>query len=444
MTSVKVNAASLAQLLTNADPTRARALMGQLSGGSNDGNALHDIFADFGYPEVIRFDYLWNMYRRFGIARAVVDLPVAEGWRELPEIEASAQFLSDFEKLSERTKFWQRMKALDTRQRVGRYAGLIMRIKDGKQSHEPFEGGAFGESSLVSMLPVYEGELEVHETDQDPTSDNFGQPSMYTYKADAPSNRNERTNARIKIHPSRVIVAAEGADNGSIYGIPALEGCFNSLIDLRKIIGSGGEGFYRNAAQSLVFTLRDTAEIDDVGPLLADFNDQADDFTRNRMRRSLWTPNMDAQTLDSNLSSPKDHFAAALADVSASSNIATTILIGNQQGRLASSEDGRRFLRLVQSRRLGFQNDTLMQVLNWLIEGGFLPADKYTITWQDAMAPSDDDKLANADKMADINQKSFNSGEGSPFAAEEIREAAGFEPEDLPEPSEELTGDDED
>lgn len=444
MTTVRVNAAALAQLVANrTDEAQARVLMGRLSGGSNDGNTLHDVFADFGYPEEVRFEHLWNMYRRFGIARSIIDMPVDEGWRELPKVEASAAFLRELDSLARRTSLWQRLVALDRRQRVGRYAGLFMRVKDGLQPHEPLDGKLFGESALMAIIPVYESEIKVLEVDNDAASENFGMPTMYQYSTGEQANRNERTTNTMNIHPSRLVVAAEGADNGSIYGIPAMEACFNSLIDLRKIIGAGGEGFYRNAAQSLVHSLREVANIEEIEPLLEGFSEQSDDFVRNRMRRSLWTPNMDTSTLDSALVQPKEFFNIALADVSACSNIPSTIIMGQQTGKLASTEDGNRFLRVIQSRRLGFQNELVHSVFGWLMANGILPADDYEIKWPDAMASSDQQKLANAAMMADINQKSFQSGEGAPFAGEEIREAAGYEPEELPEPSESLDDEDE-
>ena len=57
------------------------------------------------------------------------------------------------------------------------------------------------------------------------------------------------------------------------------------------------------------------------------------------------------------------------------------------------------------------------------------------------MAPSKEEKLDNAAKMAEINQKAFQSGEEPPFTAEEIRDEAGYDPEDLVEPDD---GDDPD
>ncbi len=393
-----------------------------LSGGNDCGDTLHNIFLDYGYPETLEFSNFWNMYRRFGIATNVVKLPVDTGWSTPPEIEGSLK--KEFEKLNDRIKIWPRLKGLDKRQRVGRYAGMFMRVRDGKLPEQPMDSLA-GENSIVDMVPLYESQLEVVDSDNDATSDDFGKPIMLQYRQSVVGSRNEEVSSTINIHASRIVFAAEGSDNGWIYGIPVLEPIYNSLMDLRKIIGGGGEGFYKNSAQSIVFDLRDPAAASSYADKLEDFNDQYDEFTKDRSRRALWTPGMESKTLSSNLISPKEFFNVALNDVAAGSGIPATILIGQQTGRLASDEDGKFFLANVQSRRLDFMTSMTGDVLDWLIKYRALPSSDYEIVWDDLLARSDDEKLANAEKMASINQMQFLSGGEIPFSGDEIREAAG-------------------
>ena len=423
------------------DQSLRQRLASAISGGYDFADTMHNVFIDFGYPSVITFSQFWNMYRRFGIASNVVELPVDTGWIDTPEIEGSPQFNSELEKLIKDNDLFTRLKGLDTRQRVGRYAGMFMRVRDGKQPDQPIDGTLSGVGALVQMIPLYEGQLEVLTTESNLSSDDFGMPTMYMFNAGSDGNRNEKVNQAFSIHPDRIVIAAEGADNGDILGISSLEASFNSLMDLRKIIGAGGEGFYRNAAQSVIFKLTDAASAKNNKPLLDKFNEQFDDFTRNRMRRAMWTPGLDADPLESNLINPKEFFNNALNDVAAASKIPATILIGQQTGRLASGEDSRHFLSMVNSRRQNFMTQMTRAVLDWFIQFGILPASDYEIEWTDLLALSDTDKLANANSMADVNQKQFLSGGGVPFAGEEIREAAGFEPESEFESSEELPED---
>lgn len=413
-------------MITNALSTSIRDRVGAVMSGGNDvGDTLHQISADFGYPETIEFNQLWNMYRRSGIAGAVVELITDSCWIDSPDIVGSDQFNSDLKTLSDKLNLFQRLKGGDIRQRVGRYSGLFMRVRDGKKPQEPLEK-LNGIGSLVEIIPLYESQLEVIETDKDIMSDSYGKPTMYQLKGGVAGDRNGDLST-FSIHPSRVVIASEGADDGSIYGISSLERPFNALMDIMKIIGSGGEGFYKNAAQSIVLELTDAASAKQNSKLLDGLNENIDDFMKNRSRRSLWTPGLKPTTLQSNLVNPKDFLMNSLYDVAASTKIPVTILIGQLTGRLASNEDGIRLLSQAKSRRENFLNEYVGNAIDWFIFYGILPASNYEIEWSDLMATSGNDKLSIAGKMAEINQKQFQSGGDIPFSGDEVRIAGGFE-----------------
>lgn len=422
------------------------SLANLISGTYDNSDTLHNVYCDFGYPLSVTFKQLWNMYRRFGIAKNAVELPIEMTWLTYPEIKSeNPQFVNDFEELVKTQDFWQRLKGVDTRQRVGRYAGLFMRVRDGLSPDKPIAETSLGLSGLVDIIPLYEGQLQVLHVDQDVLSDNYSRPIMYQLRAGVSGNRNEHASASVNIHPSRVVIAAEGADDGNIYGIPALEPCYNSLMDLRKIIGAGGEGFYRNAVQSIVFELMDTSKAHVNKDILEKFTTAFDDWIKNRARRSMMSPGMKPHVLTSSLSSSKDHFNAALNDVAAATKIPATILIGQQTGRLASSEDSRSFLSGINSRRQNYGAELITTAVEWLIKYGVLPTADFEIEWDDLLALSDTEKLDNAFKMADINSKQSGIGGEVIFSGDEIRESAGYDPvEDFEADGEELDDLDED
>lgn len=432
------------QLKPNAVETW-RDIVGRSFSGSNyTGDTLHQIGDDYGYPDRLDFSNYWNMYRRFGIAKSVIELPVDTTWKTPPKIEGSDALKKDIDTLIKKFKIWQRAKGLDTRQRVGRYAGMYMRVRDNQMPNTKVEA-LNGLGSLVEMMPLYESQLKITQTDQDMLSDTYGQPILYQYSGNVEGDRNENINEVIIIHASRIIPAAEGADSGWIYGIPALEAVFNSLMDLRKIAGAGGEGFYKNAAQSIVFELKDAASATQNKTLLGKFNEMADNFLRNRFRRSLWTPGLEAKVLESNLANPKEFFMNSLADVAAGTTppIPSTVLIGQQTGERASTEDSKTFLSSIQSRRENFGTELVSNIIDWMMVHGILKKEEYEIIWDDLLARSDVEKMASAKDMAETNQKQFQSGQGVPFTPEEIREAAGFDESEIIDPGGEEIGDDE-
>ena len=424
--------AKASRLLLAGNASQQQAVRSQiaaaLSGGYDFADTLHNVYLDYGYPSTITFTQHWNMYRRFGIATRGVELYPVQTWLAPPVVTGGGQFESELAQLVKQRKLWRRLRGLDVRQRVGRYAGLFMRVRDGKQPHEPIAGTLGGVDSVVEMVPLYESQLKVTTTETNPAAENFDQPTMYQYSGSAPGNRNEHAAQSFEIHPDRVIVAAEGADNGSIYGVPVLESVYNSLMDLRKILGAGGEGFYKNAAQNVVFNLQDPSTAKANASLLQDFNNNYDDFAANRQRRAMWTPGLEAKTLESSLVNPKDFAMNSLMDVSSGFNTPLSLLIGNQEGRLAGDQDTKGFLRQVQARREDFGEELVVSVIEWFQRFGVLPAAEFAVEWPDATEASDEERLANADKMADTNQKQYLSGGEPVYSAEEIREQGGFDP----------------
>lgn len=418
-----------AQMLLNSINDVRSKIAQAVSGGYDFADTLHNIFLDFGYPHKLAFFNYWNMYRRFGIAKNIVELPTDITWMRAPKVESdNAQFMREFERAADYLSLWSRMHAIDKRQRVGRYAGMFMRVRDGLTPDKPIEQVLNGVGAIVQMVPLYEGQLEVLETESDARADDFGMPKMYQFSGGAIGNRNDKIASAFSIHPDRIVICSEDSDDGGIYGTSALEAPYNSLMDLRKILGGGAEGFYKNAAQSILFNLQDGASAKANEALLERFNEQYDDFAYNRMRRAMWTPGMEAKTLQSDLITPKDFFFNALYDVAASSKIPATILIGQQTGRLASSEDSRSFLSMINSRRENFATDSINAIIDWMIKYGILPSAQYSVEWDDLLALSKNEQLDNAQKMAEINDRQFRSGGSIAFSGEEIREAAGFDP----------------
>ena len=401
------------------------------SGGYDNADTMHQIYEDFGYPDKLTFDNFWNMYRRFGIAKGVVDILVDLTWVDAPVIESeNEQFANEFNELVRNTYLWNRLKGLDKRQRVGRYAGMFVQVKDNKTPDKPL-GKLSGLNSIVKLVPLYEGQLEVMQVETDPRKENYDEPLMYQYKGKGTGSRNEDSGSSFQVHPSRVIMAAEGADDGSIYGTSSLECVYNDLMDLRKISGAGGEGYYQNTRHAPIFTADDEFSSDDNQEALAD----AIDEYLSKHRKRLVLKGIEAKFPNIQLTDPKEFYQNCINNIAAGSGIPSAFLIGQQTGRLASDKDSRHLMTLAQSRRDNFLTLLVEQFLDWCIEHAVLPSADYKVCWGDLLTLSDDEKVEVVRKMSEINQKQFLSGMQPVFTEEEMRERAGYSilPEDMPD-----------
>lgn len=406
-----------------------------LTGGYDFADPLHNIYSDFGYPFSLTFFNFWNMYRRFGLAKAVCNIPPDFTWSDLPEIDGGEKFNSELEQLAKNVKLWARLKGLDRRQRVGRYAGLFIRVKDDKKLNEPIES-LNGIDSVESVTPLYEGQLKISTTDDDPESPDFGNPTSYNIETSATGGRNERSSASFTVHASRVITIAEDADDGSIYGISALESIFNDLMDARKISGAGGEGFYQNTRSAPVITTKDGYTLPSKQKDLDKLEEQIDEYL-NKWRKKFVSAGFEFQYPDIKLDNPKDFYQNSLSNISAGSGIVTKILIGHQEGRLASDEDAKHFLSTMNIRRSDFGTEIIVKFIDWCVEFNVLPMPvDLEIEWSDLLARSQDEQIETSGKMASVNESQFKAGGSPVFSEEEMREIAGFEPEELPEDNE--------
>ena len=443
------------KLLANAAVNR---LFSQFSPFSVD-SKRPTAWADYGYPKNPTFDDYWSMYRRNGLGRAGVVRHIEKTWQTYPTIlesdEAHDQtaWEKEIDRLFKRIRFWRALKGADERNRVGKYAGLIFIFADNKRPDEPVDRVPGGTKGLVKVIPAFEGQLDATEWDSDPMSPTYGEPVMFNYNEGELGDHDSRDPGRtMQVHASRVHIWAEGADDGSIYGIPALESGLNDLITIEKIVGAGGEGFWKTARAPMKMNIAPDANLttlanmldtdvagiaDKMDEVIADFYSGAD--------KSLLTQGIDSQNLTITLPSPQQFFDVAMQGFAASVSCPLPILLGHQTGDRASQEDSNEWNSTIMARRSSFVVPEIERIVEYLMKVGVIRERDFVVDWDDLTAPSLEDKLANADKMATINQKSMGTGEGAPFSSNEIREVADYEVEDDLDDFEEgdVDGDDE-
>ena len=387
-------------------------------------DTLHNVYADFGYPVNLEFWTYFQMYDRFGPAAAVVDIPVNLSWMSLPTIKGSEHFESEFKKLVKKVHFWKRVKGWDNYQRVGQYSGLFQQVKDGKLTSDPVESLS-GVESVQNLIPIYEGHLKVLDTEQDIMSDNFGKPTMYQYCTSGFNSAGDSNADSYDLHPSRVIIAAEGSYDGTLNGRPALKSVYNDLQDLQKISGAGGEGFWQNSRNAPIINIPDVNKAP-VGDAKETLKDELDDFLAKYQKKFI-TQGMEFTFPDVSLDNPKEFADNSKNNIAAGSGIATAIIFGQQMGVRASDKDFDLLLLVVQSRRENHCDEILTNEIDWLIEHGVLPREEYEIEWEDITAATDEEKIKLASEMMGVNEKATRGQLPPAFEIDEIREKAGFE-----------------
>lgn len=404
----------------------------QFAGVYDGANTRTDIYSVAGYPSELSFSDFWNAYRRKPLATAVVNLPVKMCWQSPPKIKCDdEQFLSALNMLVEKHALWERLRGLDLRQRVGQYGGLMLVAREQSKSARPDAAlKVRSPSAMVKMSPLFESQLEVNEWDQDFSSAEYGMPKNYQYRSQVPGTKSQGDAQQVTLHPSRVFVFAEGADDGGIYGIPALESCFNALMDAEKIRAGCSEGVFRNAKQRFTIEINDNQVANGLRDpkLRAAFDEDVDDFNKG-FDSSLLLAGSKANSLQSNLTDPYNFWLICMNEVAASTGIPVTILIGQMTGRLASDEDQKQLAKFVMERRENTINPMLMRFFKHMAMVGLLPPcnSKIEIEWDNLLESTDAEKIDIAVKMANANKTGVDSGLGPYFKVEDVTKAGGYE-----------------
>jgi hypothetical protein len=402
-----------------------------------------NIICQYGYPEAPGFADFYAVGRRVGLGTAVINAPIDTCWSDNPVIQdvlkfdkngepetfVESEFIKELNRLigSRKLQFWERLKGLDRKQRFGMYAGMLLVTRDelGRTAREPLDKLVPGQ--LVKMVPFYEAQLIPIEYNQDIGSPDYGNPVMWQLIENA-VNPKPGKQLSMEVHPSRLIIASEGSEDGTIYGVPAMQGCLYAVMDWEKARMSSSEGIKRSNDQRGVLSLQDGSNLPHPESDEAEIMDEnVRDW--NLGKESLLTvANANVTPFNATFHDPKQVSEMCLQEVAAHTRIPSTVLIGYQTGRLASTEDSLAFASSMMQRRKGSVNEMIYQVLDHLIELGLLPEPdgEIYIEWSDLTEPSTKDKLDVAEKMSMIDERRFKIGQAPFFSDEDYAKETGF------------------
>ena len=400
-------------------------------------NAKHDHNKDFGYPDHVDFDAVYQRYLRNGIAFAGIEQTILKTWQDNPELWENKDAKETYGESEIRQKFddlrlWQKLAEADRRSMVGGYSGLILRYADDKRFLEPVDTVPGGLDGLVDVIPAWAGQLTVSSWDTDEMSPTYGEPTMFGFNESAVGDNSDRQakNRSFELHPDRVLIWSK---DGTVHNHSILEPGFNNLIDMEKISGAGGEGFWKNAKSAPIMETDADVSIADmakgmgvgVDEMADKMNEQVEDFNKG-FDAMLMLQGMKAKTLGVTLPQPEEFFNVALQGFAASIGIPLKVLVGSQSGERASTEDADEWSRTNMARRTNTARPTIMALVKKLETVRVLPEQDWYIYWSDLTEASVGLKIDRADKMAAINQKLLDEV----YTIDEIRETTGHGPID--------------
>lgn len=404
---------------------------------------------EYGYKDCLLFDDFYKLYAREGVAHGAVNKLVDKCWETDPELiegeekdkaRKETPWEREFKQLAKRTKLWESVREADKRRLVGEYSALIMQVRDNKSWDQPLARA--NSAQLVKLIPAWEGQLKVVQWDDNPASETYGDPVAYQYcepPVDGGASRD------VVIHHSRVLILGDLREGESF-----LQAGYNAFVNLEKIVGGSGESFLKNSSRQLHVGFDKEVDLADIarayGVEMSELQTIFDDVTRGMntgQDQTIITQGGTVTPLVATVPDPVPHYSVALQTASASVSIPAKVLVGNQTGERASTEDIKDFNKRAQGRRVNALSADIEMIVERFMQLGILRRVVSTVIWSDLTEQSLEERLANVMKMADVNQKMAGFGD-IVFTSAEMREVAGYLPLEQEEgPGEELPDEDE-
>ena len=236
--------------------------------------------------------------------------------------------------------------------------------------------------------------FELHDDVTDPR---FGTPEYYNVDLGHSSRS-------AKIHYSRVVHVVDDVFEDILRNNSILEQSLNRLDDIEKIQGASAEAFWRTAYQGLI------ARPPQVGNQQASFADSGEDLHKqikkyySNFQRAIFT-GAEVDTLDVSAEDPASHLETKYRSLATGHGIPQSILMGNETGERATTEDRQMWHELVADYRESFcEARVLRPLLDRLIYYGILPAPEggsYDVVWPPLDEPSEQDEADVASTKAE-------------------------------------------
>lgn len=406
----------MSKLITTLSSLLSRASMASQLGKQFGGR--RDLYEQFGYVKEPKFEDYYLRYDRQDIAGRVVDAPVSATWRREPLIQEDddennyTEFEEAWNALSDKFRIHHYLSRVDKLAGIGHYAVLLIGISGGGDLKAPLkEGDLSGPEDIIYLAPYSEKSAQIHSWVTAPTDPRFGKPELYRIDFSAGFPDSGAMIQSQLVHHSRIIHVAEDLLEDEVLGRPRLKRILNLLDDLAKIVGGSAEMFWRGAFKGLHANLQDDAELSPEEE--KQISEEFEEYIHG-LRRYIRTQGMEVNTLAGEVADPSGVFEVLISLVSGTTGIPKRILLGAEQGELASSQDETNWNARIKERQLQFAEPMILRpFIDKLIWLGALPKPKepYRIEWPNLFEMSESEKADIATKKSQAIQAYAPFGE---------------------------------
>lgn len=398
-----------------------------------------DTFKSLGYRKRLQLDDYRARFLRNEVANRVIKAFPDATWRGGGEVwededpNTVTEFEDQYDALNAKFKLWPLFKEADTLSRQGQYAIIVIGAP-GTNPSEPLEDGSLTFDDIAYFQSYAQIDAPVQRYNADSKDPRYGLPEFYTVTRNLVTARGQQsgtgsstrtTGVAVPVHWSRVLHVAEGRLGDLVFGEPALRCIWNRLDDLEKVVGGGAEAFWKRADQGMQIDMDPNLKVstDELSAL----QKQVDDYI-NGLKRVLRTRGIKMNPLGSDVANFDAQVRSIIGLISAGTGIPQRILMGSEQAKLASEQDGDNWDDRIDVRREEYCDPMIVHpFIDWMVRLGVLPeVEAYETKWNLAKKGNPSEAMSIAKDMATINQQ---NGEVV-YTNDEIRQVTGHAPQE--------------
>lgn len=298
-----------------------------------------NVTEEIGHTEVenITDDELYRMFSEGGLGYQISKIKPDATWKGFPEFSGTNE--NDIEKLKEINKMFQPVaKKADVMSNYSDYSIIYIGYDDNKNISQPVDNA----KDILFFRAIGSKDVSIDSYDTDIKSENYGNPKGYRI--------NFKINGKDKeeiIDQSRVIHICNNNYESHLKGIPELKGCYNYVRDIKKMAGGSSEIYYQNASGGWAFIYDDEYEKPDDEK----FSQSLDKFFYSLKKYLSLTGFKDIKSVTKQYQSPEKQIINHLKLISVILGIPYRMLLGNESGELASSQDITSFQNKISDRQ---------------------------------------------------------------------------------------------
>lgn len=402
-----------------------------------------------GYPAIheITPQMCRDRYRRGGIAKRIVNAYPLAVWVNGVEIieEEDPNIITTFEEQVAEVfnrLLWSRLLKSHILSRLGNYSLLFLGVRDKGNNLSQELPRLSSPADIISATPIAQWRTTIKAFDENPGSDRFGRPTLYTINfgqdpeyQTAAGRSSAAVNLKLQrdVHWSRVIHIAEDCLEDAVFGEPTLLSVWPYLNDLVKVVGGGAEAAWRRADPGMHVNISPEMEVDPAAEEALERQLKAYD---HGMRRRLQTQGIDIEMLDAQVSDFSRNADSILSLIAGTLRIPKRILVGSEMGTLASDQDRGNFNDGIKEMRDKFAVPLIRELVDRLIKYGAIldPSEDYQIVWPEEEEMSETEKGALISSLAAANKSQADAEGVVILTSDEIRDRVyGLEPLEIPE-----------